>query len=623
MRSNSILRQCDSCCRGEDTPELIAYSVSRSATKVGFEEFISSYPPRIYRTIQWAGVLSQTYWPYGSDKQWGETHSSTSWGGYITKLPVFLGGDDPNTGDPVVDCTSTLYSHHSSSLDDDWQYYGCDYEYPGVPAGNMVNVSPTRRETDWYQGCGGGGVYPDPYFCQSGGASATLVNEYTTGELIDFNRSEIDSLPWDTQPSVVAQVENGRVVSVAITERGEFGSLGVLSAWVGEGNEGDDAQFSYTTRPKAGSTKLELDTITVTNPGSGYSVAPSLLWLPYSYYGASASKSLHSSERSSAMSKALYHIRFQPTTKRVTWVERFIPAEGVPISGFSITKVGSNLALARCSVISPSGFYGNAWGVISGSAISSILFEGGFGYSSPPTITVGDPRVGGTRAIAEPIMGVGNIYVRTRGNGYTTPPEVVISGGGGSGAKAVAKISRGQVSSIEITDNGTGYTSLPEVSIISQDDGSGATAEVYLRVLSARIIDGGSGYDCVIDIEREYEASGSGASAIVDVDGDIHSSTFGMIRGISVTSGGTGYDATPRVTLVVPPSVAPNYSSHAWTIEARLGIETEKSYAPTGEVPSDYHPDVPASWPRTPDYLLDVPAELGLTVVALVMASTK
>ncbi|MEM0967169.1 MAG: hypothetical protein AAGJ81_13575 [Verrucomicrobiota bacterium] len=61
---------------------------------------------------------------------------------------------------------------------------------------------------------------------------------------------------------------------------------------------------------------------------------------------------------------------------------------------------------------------------------------------------------------------IDRIILNSRGSGYTSVPTVTISGGGGFGAAASAFISsRGLVTAITITDSGTGYTSSPTATI--------------------------------------------------------------------------------------------------------------------------------------------------------------
>lgn len=79
---------------------------------------------------------------------------------------------------------------------------------------------------------------------------------------------------------------------------------------------------------------------------------------------------------------------------------------------------------------------------------------------------------------------VKSITITNGGSGYTSVPTVTISGGGGSGATAVAQISGGKVTGLYLSSPGTGtagtaYTSAPVVTITG-GGGTGATATATL-----------------------------------------------------------------------------------------------------------------------------------------------
>lgn len=59
---------------------------------------------------------------------------------------------------------------------------------------------------------------------------------------------------------------------------------------------------------------------------------------------------------------------------------------------------------------------------------------------------------------------VGDITIAAGGQCYTSPPAITISGGGGSGATAYCDVANGHVTSVTITNKGSGYTSYPTVS---------------------------------------------------------------------------------------------------------------------------------------------------------------
>lgn len=81
--------------------------------------------------------------------------------------------------------------------------------------------------------------------------------------------------------------------------------------------------------------------------------------------------------------------------------------------------------------------------------------------------------------------------ITNMGSGYTAVPTVTISGGGGTGATATATITTvnigtnsvpnyiTRVSNVNITDPGSGYTSVPTITI-SGGNGTGATAEAHM-----------------------------------------------------------------------------------------------------------------------------------------------
>jgi hypothetical protein len=60
---------------------------------------------------------------------------------------------------------------------------------------------------------------------------------------------------------------------------------------------------------------------------------------------------------------------------------------------------------------------------------------------------------------------VSSITVTNPGSGYASVPAVTISGGAGTGATATAVLTNGSVTSITVNNGGTGYTTDPAVAI--------------------------------------------------------------------------------------------------------------------------------------------------------------
>lgn len=80
--------------------------------------------------------------------------------------------------------------------------------------------------------------------------------------------------------------------------------------------------------------------------------------------------------------------------------------------------------------------------------------------------------------------GLIKIEVTTNGSSYTSPPSVTITGGGGTGAQAVAHMDGGRVESVVITNAGTGYSSAPTIGFSSGDATAVAYVATTLRPMS-------------------------------------------------------------------------------------------------------------------------------------------
>ena len=176
-----------------------------------------------------------------------------------------------------------------------------------------------------------------------------------------------------------------------------------------------------------------------------------------------------------------------------------------------------------------------------GPVTSITLGSGGSGYinsapghswSAAVTSLPPQPRVpcltNGTTVTGITLTGpVTSIAVTNGGSGYTIPPTVALNGGGGTGATAIAILNTsGAVVSIVITAPGSGYTSAPTVQI-SGGDGSGVTA-------TAAITTGGSGYTSAPTVVFNG-GGGNGATATA-----------------GITTGGSGYTTVPTITIGNP-----------------------------------------------------------------------
>lgn len=149
---------------------------------------------------------------------------------------------------------------------------------------------------------------------------------------------------------------------------------------------------------------------------------------------------------------------------------------------------------------------------------------------------------GGSGASAEVVVNgsLSVVEVTNQGSGYTEQPLISIVGGGGSGATAQAVVTNQRVTRILVDNPGTGYTSQPSISITG-GNGSGATARAQVRgsISGVNILNKGSGYTSIPSIKLN---SGEGALAQPIV-------INGRIVSIAIINSGESYTTAPTVFI--------------------------------------------------------------------------
>lgn len=156
---------------------------------------------------------------------------------------------------------------------------------------------------------------------------------------------------------------------------------------------------------------------------------------------------------------------------------------------------------------------------------------------------------------------VSRLTLQNQGSGYTVVPNVTLLGGGGQGATATADITLtgGAVTSINVDQGGTGYTTAPDVSITGDGQGATAVATITLTgggVETVTVTNGGTGYNPLnLPAISFTGGGGSGATAVATV-------TDGVISAITVTNPGSGYSAAPTVGIANPAPA--NQGSTVW-----------------------------------------------------------
>lgn len=136
------------------------------------------------------------------------------------------------------------------------------------------------------------------------------------------------------------------------------------------------------------------------------------------------------------------------------------------------------------------------------------------------------------------------------GSHYASAPTVTAFGGSGSGATFAATVSGGFLTTINVTNPGSGWLQNEHVQLIITGGGSDDQARAHGTIDSTKggvakidITAGGSAYSNDVHITFAG-GGGTGAAAVVS------SAENGVLVAITVTNPGSGYTSAPTVTFV-------------------------------------------------------------------------
>ena len=184
-----------------------------------------------------------------------------------------------------------------------------------------------------------------------------------------------------------------------------------------------------------------------------------------------------------------------------------------------------------------------------------FLNNDGSGYTSTPVVTFDAAPFSGTTATAVAITtskggitSLKEILLTNTGAGYTTVPSIYITGGGGTGAAATCSIETTQKGLVSITvdDGGSGYSSVPVVTISSPSAGAAATSTIGLggTVTQLTITNPGAAYSTAPTVTIASPSGvGNTATATATVG------VGGTISALTITNPGSGYATPPVVTI--------------------------------------------------------------------------
>ena len=251
---------------------------------------------------------------------------------------------------------------------------------------------------------------------------------------------------------------------------------------------------------------------------------------------------------------------YDPATTTVTLVP-VASGGGATSSAVSVNGLGAvtsvNLSTDGRGYVAPptvtivdrsgSGTGAQATATTSQGVTGITLSSAGAGYTSAPTVTISGGGGSGATAVATVSGGyVTGITILEPGSGYTSTPTVTFTGGGATQQAQAAAATSYVVTGITVTSGGLNYNP-STTDIVITPVGSGATGVANLdpvtgTVSSIRITDNGSGYSATTPPTVTIVPFGTGALATSSLAGS-------GVGAVTVTNPGAGYAVAPKVVF--------------------------------------------------------------------------
>mgnify|MGYP003322066627 FL=1 len=200
-----------------------------------------------------------------------------------------------------------------------------------------------------------------------------------------------------------------------------------------------------------------------------------------------------------------------------------------------------------------------ATATVTGDKVTALTLGNVGDYSLVPTVTISAPPAAQVAVATSSLTGTSvtgaTINSSNRGTGYQTSVPVTFSAPEEAGritAQGVAALSGGSVASATVTVAGTFYTVAPPVTVSASPTGDDAVLVSSIgnnSVLNLTVISGGSGYSSIPTI-----TIGTPNSAIhFTATGTAVPDSKGNISSITITDGGKYYQNPPTITVGNPP----------------------------------------------------------------------
>ena len=332
----------------------------------------------------------------------------------------------------------------------------------------------------------------------SGNVAVVFANTTTALESANINVSDYILSFEDNGRAEYFNLTSSTKGNVAVT--GTFSSANVSTAQyknerviIGDPTKGL-SNWDGTNLVSMGS----VGTIGITNPGSGYLSAPSVVIGPPNDTGG-----------------------VQATA------EATITTGAGGITSINVTAGGSGYtAVPGVAITAPDvqgGTQAQAVATISSGAVVAVTVTvPGSGYLNVPTVSFSSGAAAATAVLTKGT--VNSITLTNAGTGYTSPPTITLTGGGGANAAAICQLVTFKTGtlSVLVTNGGSGYGASGSFYVtVTGTGGSGANATAIVSggaVTQVIMNNPGSGYTAAGTVT--FGGSGSNASGTVILNSD-------------------------------------------------------------------------------------------------------
>jgi len=451
-------------------------------------------------------------------------------------------------------------------------------------------------------GSGGSGYATAPSVTISGGggsgatATATVANGVVTGLILTAGGTGYTSAPTvsigapdGTPATAIATVNPStfQISGVTVTSQGSgyasaptvtisapdaqsatgyasvsFGTVsGITLTSGGSGYPGPGAPSISIGGPTGGPATLtanivngSLSSVTITNAGGGYTSTPAVTVTGTFAPPATASVATYLGGSIQSITVTSPGVGYKKTPKVTISAPVAVQATGTVVTNTgkivtaTITNGGKGYTNAPgVTVSAPNGVTATATSTISSGSVTALTITNqGSGYSSIPLIGIAPcPYANQVTGLPGP---AGQLIVTNPGQFFPrlTAPVVTILGDG-VGATAEANMDpggSGAITSIDITNAGTGYTYATVVIEAPPESGNG-------EIESVTIVEGGAGYSKIPAVTVTDPTIGAGGASLRAniLDGSVSS--------ITVVSQGTGYE-DPTIAIALPDDLTPS-----------------------------------------------------------------